>query len=359
MKRYFIFLLVTSVCIRCFALLFDWYTPSPTFSRKDPIPLRAFNASELIGESSTQVSTTNATKNLAKSNVTFLYLTQTEQCLPKGLLQPGMFGDPRLCSCNVFVLSFKSPCMTANNNSHVQYTFEKTTWTQGRNRLFKLSKRIRYPNLLYYIFLDDDVGLKFNRRAPDVLRGRPPSRAFEEWLLRQQPAIGVTDYNNRQNILEESWRKCCHPMGVKLPLEHMNTVYFDACFNAIHRNAIDYLLPYEETFDEYSWWNSQVYLHVATLIQFRGQVMLYKYVTTTNSLHRSYPRSSKNRAEITNYFIEEQVKKLPHQYREDKFILDLLANPATIENLESFCRMNVSAKQTIIPYQHFTWNITV
>ena len=269
-----------------------------------------------------------------------------------------MFGDSRLCSCDVFVLSFTSPCM-ANNNSHVHYAFEQTTWTQGRNRLFELSKQIPYPKLLYYIFLDDDVSLVYNRLSPAVLRGRPPARVFEEWLLKQQPAIGMTEYDPTRTSLEKRWRNFCRPRGANPPLDTQHAVYFDACLNAIHRNASDYLLPYDETFDKDSWWISQFYLLIAAQIQFRGQVIRNRYITMSNPRHRPYPRRiNKNIDEIKSYFIKGQVKKVPHQYRQKKFILDLLAHPATLENPESFC-LNVPAKQTIVPYQHFTWNITV
>ena len=40
----------------------------------------------------------------------FVYLTQTEQCLPSNFASYSEIGDPETCNCNVIVLSFRNKC---------------------------------------------------------------------------------------------------------------------------------------------------------------------------------------------------------------------------------------------------------
>ena len=40
----------------------------------------------------------------------FIYLTETEQCLPRNLASSSEIGDPETCNCDVIVLSFRAKC---------------------------------------------------------------------------------------------------------------------------------------------------------------------------------------------------------------------------------------------------------
>ncbi len=69
----------------------------------------------------------------------FLYLVQTESCLPGLLKSVEAFGDLLACQCDVLVLSYKEVC---NDSAllNVEYLFNSfTTWASGRNLLFEAS----------------------------------------------------------------------------------------------------------------------------------------------------------------------------------------------------------------------------
>jgi len=46
---------------------------------------------------------------------TFIYLTQTEQCLPQNLASSSEIGNPDTCNCDVIVLSFQNKCQDQNS----------------------------------------------------------------------------------------------------------------------------------------------------------------------------------------------------------------------------------------------------
>ena len=86
----------------------------------------------------------------------FIYLTQTEKCLPLNLSV--LIGDMEICNCDVIALSYKAAC-TEVAPSHVTYLFDaQSTWSTGRNALYVAAEK-RKPGYHYYIFLDDDVFL--------------------------------------------------------------------------------------------------------------------------------------------------------------------------------------------------------
>lgn len=64
----------------------------------------------------------------------FLYLLQTESCLPHSLRSVKALGNSIACRCDVLVLSYKQRC----NNTlpvHVKYISagSPTSWNEGRN----------------------------------------------------------------------------------------------------------------------------------------------------------------------------------------------------------------------------------
>ena len=98
----------------------------------------------------------------------FAYLTQTESCLPKYLQAPQQLGNSSSCQCDVLVLSYRQKCSDSSLQLlHVEYIFDPdTSWTTGRNLLYRTAKK-RVQKYLYYTFFDDDITLIFNlRRTP-------------------------------------------------------------------------------------------------------------------------------------------------------------------------------------------------
>lgn len=110
----------------------------------------------------------------------FIYITQTEQCLPSNLASPSAIGNPRTCNCDVIVLSFQTKCQD-QNSSHITYLFDPNTgWRSGRNVLYFTAIK-RQPGYHYYIFLDEDAVFGFNEFIPPEMKKLQPFRAVEQW----------------------------------------------------------------------------------------------------------------------------------------------------------------------------------
>ena len=227
------------------------------------------------------IPTTIITAN-GKTAVRFLYLVQTEICLPPDLRANEVLGNGSL-DFHVLVLSYRQPC-DDRSLSHVEYIFDaSTTWTTGRNLLFTIAMK-RNTTYLYYIFMDDDATV-FDLRTNAVAW-----RAFEGFLQAMEPAImaldlpGVQDYSER--VLQIHKDRGCFMEE----LEYVTGLWYDAMVNAFHYKAVRHLLPYVSTFDQQTWWASQMALIVKTEILFRGQLVLHRYIRCRGSQNRPYPR---------------------------------------------------------------------
>ena len=167
-------------------------------------------------------------------------------------------GDNKTCNCDVIVLSYKKECQEekSKKSTHISYIFvTESTWTSGRNILYFVARE-RTRSYHYYIFLDDDVDFTFNSFAPQEMKVTTPLRVFEQWLLENEPAVGVVDYSNlRQNakLTLEKGRILC---GINETSMVVPVMWFDA----FHHEAIEHILPYPTQCDKESWWASQ--LHV-------------------------------------------------------------------------------------------------
>ena len=226
--------------------------------------------------------TTIKTVSMATLEVHFLYLLQTESCLPSNLRTNEALGNGSL-DFHVIVLSFKQLC---DNRSlpHVEYILDtSTTWTTGRNLLFETAMK-RNTTYLYYIFMDDDVMVVDNNNAEAW-------RRFEGFLQSVEPAVVGLDLPG-QNFAERIHqihkdRSCFRE---DLEYVYMAGLWYDAMVNAFHHKAVKYLLPYDATFDQKTWWASQMALIVRSEILFRGQVVLHGEIRSVGSQNRPYPR---------------------------------------------------------------------
>ena len=76
------------------------------------------------------------TEKLDRVSPPFVYLTQTEQCLPSKLAQNLQLNVSSKCRCEVIVLSYQTECQE-ESPPHFTYLFDNTTtWGSGRNKLF-------------------------------------------------------------------------------------------------------------------------------------------------------------------------------------------------------------------------------
>ncbi|XP_068759689.1 uncharacterized protein [Montipora capricornis] len=239
----------------------------------------------------------------------FIYLTQTEKCIPLRLLESIGINDT--CNCDVLVLSYQAEC-TELSSVNVAYLFERSsTWSSGRNALYFAAVN-RTSGYHYYIFLDDDVNVIFNKFTPPDLKKKLPLQSFQQWLLHYEPVVGVLDYLFHHGAVWtfERRKALCgirNDTSLSLPV-----VWFDAAFNAFHYKAIADILPYDTQYDDTSWWLSQVVVITLVELKFRGQALLYVPATAKNPKHRPYPRYGRISVnEVMRTLIEQAERDAP------------------------------------------------
>ena len=294
--------------------------------------------------------TTTADEATSITSKPFIYLTQTEKCLPQHLASSTSIGDSKTCNCDVIVLSYKEKCQD-KKPSHISYVFAKeSTWTTGRNLLYFVAiERIRHYH--YYIFLDDDVDLRFNSFSSQEMKRLAPFRAFEQWLLYDEPAVGYVDFNNIGKTLLQRRRVICstNESSVVVPV-----VWFDALFNAFHHQSIKFILPFPTQYDKDSWWISQFHVLYATELIFRGQALANVAITAHNPQHRSYPQGTKMYSARTPAIVEDIHNKAPTAYQ-NRTLFKTLKNNQLLwycTNTTTYC-MNKTHRHPIVPYSHF------
>ena len=294
--------------------------------------------------------TPTAEKSTPITSKPFIYLAQTEQCLPQYLASSTRIGDSKTCNCDVIVLSYKEECQD-KHSSHISYVFAKeSTWTTGRNLLYFVAiERIRHYH--YYIFLDDDVDLGFNSFSSQEMKRLTPFRAFEQWLLDDEPAVGVVNYNDNANTLLQRRRLVC---GTNEPSVVVPVMWFDALFNAFNHEAIRHILPYPTQYDKESWWISQLHVICSVELTFRGQALEYVAITAFNKQHRAYPQGSKMYSARIPVIIENIQNKAPAAYQNRTLFKTLKTSQLEryCVNTTTYC-MNTKHRHPIVPYSHF------
>ena len=297
----------------------------------------------------------NNLQNTTSSSSRFIYLIQTDRCLADHLLQPGLFGDG--CENDVLVLSWKQPCTSnfSERFKHVMYIYKaNTTWSSGRNVLYDIAKKIS-KSYLYYIFMDGDVRFDFTSLAFKE-RYRTigiswPLQAFEDFLLKHEPAIGMPLYCSGPFVGCDKV-KHLKPLPDYLPV----TIHFDAAFNAFHKDAIGHILPYRLDFEQSSWWNSQKFVILASELVFRGQVLRFFPVTVLNEQHRDYPKADwDNWSNIYNILKAEMPKKYRQHFNWTPDYNTVNIMPSVINNTVITPMWNVeipSGKIAVEPFKH-------
>ena len=281
----------------------------------------------------------------------FIYLTETEQCLPRNLASSFEVGDPETCNCDVIVLSFRAKCQD-NNQPHITYLFDTNTrFASGRNVLFFAALE-RRPGYHYYIFINDDIILKYNEFTPANMTKMSPFRAVEKWLLDYEPAVGVLDYkvhDGASTVLNRRRDLC----GINESSLVLPTVFFDAIFNALHQKAVEHVLPYPTKYERGCIYCCNRNTMIAVEVKFGGQALLFSPVTAGNPKHREYVRSEINITAISREFIARIKQEAPLTLRNHVISKMLHASPKLYLETKSpsFC-VNVTRHQPIVPYRH-------
>ena len=258
-------------------------------------------------EGETSLNITTMTEQ-ANAPTRFLYLTQTENCIPKYLRSPEVIGDSEACQCDVLILSYRKECADTSL-PHVQYIFNSTrstTWTIGRNLLYEAAKK-RKEKYIHYIFMDDDVQLE----KVDKKSEQNTWRMYEESLKTFQPAVVIVLSEHNENIFPKDVlpeRLNCEVTG------YIQVYRMDAIFNAFHYQVIDHILPYTPKYDSVSWWYSQMYATIRCNIQFNGQVVIDPRIRTRNPQHRGYPRKHHNEHSLNN-IVSDIRQEVPEIYQ--------------------------------------------
>ena len=277
----------------------------------------------------------------------FLYLLQTESCLPDHLNSVETIGYASPCQCDVLVLSFKQIC-SVTPSPHIEYIFNSsTTWTTGRNLLFKVARR-RGEKYLYYIFMDDDIVLRFKTEP----NNHNPWREFENFLKRIEPAVGAVD------IYKNEFLRFCNKgrekrgCSVKEKTDYLPTVRFDAAYNAFHYQAVEYVLPYSFSYDATSWWLSQLYNEIKCEIVFRGHTVLHTELRAVNPTHRSYPRRKHDDSDVFA-ILNEIEAELPEEYRNSSLLSEWKKDGLNHGSISSTCCLPPPPPHMPIkPYTH-------
>lgn len=201
----------------------------------------------------------------------FIYLIQSASGMPYPEL-----ADPAVDS---LLLTWREPASDPD-----ALFLPDSSWNEGRNRLYlEALRRVEQTgnDYLYYIFLDDDCEVREDRGLAEAL-GIPltgnPFRTFERFLLEWEPAVGYTRYD---------WQYVVPGQGVNLGYN------FDGLFNAYHREATSFLLPYYTGFDAESWLYSQhIINHLAALLYNPYRVQC-NWVRTENRNRKGYRQRKK------------------------------------------------------------------
>ena len=176
-----------------------------------------------------------------------------------------------------------------------------------------------------------------------------PFRAFEQWLLDDEPAVGVTSLKNNGQALFERRRVIC---GINESSVVVPVMWFDALFNAFHHESIKHILPLPTQYDKESWWSSQVHVVYSAELIFRGQALKYLAVTAYNGQHRDYPRGLFN-ARVP-VIVEDIQNKAPTVYQNRTLFKTLksIQLHTYCEITTTYC-INKTHRYPIVPYSHF------
>ena len=236
-----------------------------------------------------------------KPPISFLYLTQTEECAPAYLLSDDTLGDASLCNCHVLILTYKRRCQNSNYLPHIQYIFApNTTWNTGRNLLYSVAMKLT-QKYLYYVFMDDDLMLAYK----PGYSGSNPWREVEESVLRERlPVAGLDKYDGR---VERILRHATKLNGTICSGDFVPTCSFDPMFSIFHHNTIAHFLPYRTAYDKESWWYSSYYVYSKAGLLYNGHVALHSKIYAQNTRHRPYPRIRGDQAK--NDEIREAMRK--------------------------------------------------
>ena len=186
----------------------------------------------------------------------------------------------------VYVLftAWKYPLPTPSISEKIQtYYYPNSTWTSCRNFMLKKALALEEKHgekFDFFLFADEDVLLcSRSAKTPNDWSKDPLSSALllHTNLLRDQPARASAEYSAR-NINE-------------FGLWCVRSCAFDGALDIYHRTIVPYLLPYYETFDEFSWQMSQYMSNLRSQALLEDYCYIYRdvFINPMGNVHGSYP----------------------------------------------------------------------
>ena len=190
--------------------------------------------------------------------------------------------DPRAL---IFFISWSRLCTNASALEGIIYAHEpQTTWTVGRNRLYAHILREearRKCQFLYHFFIDGDSVLTHflpsQNRYQLVNESIVSSSNVVEihnWLLEELPfvaAVPFIEFKRPPMILGRfvtEW-----------------SAHHDGIYDMFSPRARQYLLPYDETFENTSWYHSQQILVVTAFYMFPKTMLYNSLIGVINLRH--------------------------------------------------------------------------
>lgn len=184
----------------------------------------------------------------------------------------------------------------ANDPYYAWFYHEIMTKQKFQQQQFSLS------NYLYFLFLDGDADV----RAKTILN---PWRIWEKSLLLSEPAM-----NGPLNMFgaEKKIGDFQH-YPISSYFQQVSGVYnLDAAAMTVHREAAPRLLPWNSTYDAESWWYSQLFLLHRAHVMFPWSTNFAHSVGVRNSKHDSnYPK----KGEWERLTHEEFAPQLPNELK--------------------------------------------
>lgn len=187
-------------------------------------------------------------------------------------------------------------------------TKEKITWTTARNILYEYAlneERKQGWRWSYFNFVDGDVHIVCPLAEQLLTNKTLVDYGYsEEYLISSHfySFINLTKISNEEEkcfLLFDAFLFSISPAigtvtGTSGPLAYPGLLtqivyHIDAMFNAIHRDALIFLLPYCPRYDGRSWWTSQA-IFVYRSICLYGHVISFDGVHISQQNHRLYPR---------------------------------------------------------------------
>jgi hypothetical protein len=128
----------------------------------------------------------------------------------------------------------------------------------------------------YIVFMDDDVTLADANQPAEQLR------AFEAFLAKHEPAVGVPWYGCSKG------RRCAEEK--RRGVEAFPSFHTDHILIAYHRSVRSSLWPLQSQYDPPCWWTSQWMQTTRASLLYPGRVLAYPRFQIVNKRSRTYPR---------------------------------------------------------------------